>query len=508
MFKRQIFGLDISDHSIEALLLEKPFLGKVKAVSYARAILHGEVVKNGIIKKPEKLAQAIVKLLASAKPGPITAQHCVLSLPESQVFSTIFKLPAGLRPGEIKNTIPYKAEEAIPFNPAEIYYDFKKINQYAETQEIFYVAVPIKVVDSYVQVLASVGLKPLAFDLESVSLVRALISLPIKSDKAKLVMDIGARTTNLNIFDRNGIRQNLTIKVAGDHFTKAIAKSLNITSKAADELKIKNGFDPKNEQGKILLVLQKEFKRIIAEAKRLIDFYQTENSRQIDQVILVGGSALLPQLDQYLADNLGIETIVGEPLTKIDDPQNLLVLKKKAILFANVIGLAWRGLNKNPVTGDINLLPIVAKKITLAPPKWQKKAWLMIYFRLAVFVALILVLGLILVLRQSNWDLYGKIFPSPKYQTDMTGVDPAQLDQLRQNLLTPPTSTLPLIQIKDNSVGYLNVRERPGQDYKIIGQAPNGQKYSLLGEQNNWYQIQLNEKTSGWVNSLYVDKLP
>ena len=48
MTKKQIFGLDISDHSIEALVLSKPFFGKPKITAYARTILRGEIVKDGI----------------------------------------------------------------------------------------------------------------------------------------------------------------------------------------------------------------------------------------------------------------------------------------------------------------------------------------------------------------------------------------------------------------------------------------------------------------------------
>jgi len=36
MLKKKIFGLDISDHSIEALVLTKPFFGKAKVTAYAR----------------------------------------------------------------------------------------------------------------------------------------------------------------------------------------------------------------------------------------------------------------------------------------------------------------------------------------------------------------------------------------------------------------------------------------------------------------------------------------
>lgn len=521
MIKKQIFGLDISDHSIEAFVLAKPYFGKAKVVAYARTLLKGEVVKNGIIKNPKKLEESIIELLQSAQPKPIRTPACILSLPESQVFTTVFKLPAGLKRNEIKNTIPYKAEEVIPFKSTEIYFDFKTLIVEGETQEVFYVAVPAKVIDSYVSVLKNLNLEPVAFDLESISLARALIDPAKRKGQAKLMMDIGSRTTNLNIFDRGGIRQSLVIKIAGDRFTKAIASKLKITPKEAAELKMKNGFDPKVQQGKVLLILQNEFKRIIGETKKLIEFYQTQYNRQIDEIILAGGSSLLPKLDQYLADNSGLKTNIGNPLAKISDPKDLVELKDHSILFANVAGLALRGINKNPVSSDINLLPLPPAKFSLAPPKESKRAWKLVYLRLAVFIILLLVLAGLFMLKQNGLDLYKKVVPVPEYSTVMdSGIDLELLKELREALLVPtptPTVSPPIAEeivesenkvlIRQTGLGYLNVREGPGLNFKKINQTDSGTEHILLEEQDDWYLIQLDDETTGWVYSVYVDKL-
>jgi len=515
---RQIFGLDISDHSIEALVLTKLPFGKPKVASYARAILRGEIVKDGIIKKPDKLAENISQLLGSAQPKAIKTPYCILSIPESQVFTTVFKLPAGLKHQEIKNTLPFKAEEVIPFKSSEVYFDFKTITKKGPTQEVFYVAVPTKVVDGYVETLLGIGLKPVAFDLESVSLARALLSTVKKSHAAKLLVDIGSRTTNLDIFDNNGIRQSLVIKIAGDRFTKSIAKKLGITAKEANTLKMASGFDSNKQKGKVLLVLQNEFKRVVVETKKLISYYQTQNQRKIDEVILVGGSALLPKIDQYLADNLGVEVNVGNPLLKVTDPKSFANLGNKIVLFANVVGLALRGADKNPVSSDINLLPVQVKKFALVPGKEERRTWRLVYIRLAVLIVLVLCLVGVFALRQQGQDIYQKVFSTPVYETDInSGIDIDLLEELRQSFLEPEeTATTTeaviaepevLVEINSTSVGYLNVREGPGLDYSRITQVDSGEKFIFLAEEDDWYQIQVDEETIGWVYSVYAEKL-
>lgn len=526
MPNRKIFGLDISDHSIEALVLSKPFFGKPRVKAYARTVLRGEVVKDGVIKKPEKLAENIARLLASAEPKPIKIKDGILSLPESQVFTAIFKFPAGLKTSEIKNTISYKAEEVIPFRSSEIYYDFKKIGEQDKTQEIFYVAVPKPVVDSYLAVLKSLGLQAVALDLESISSARALFETGKKANDAKLLIDLGARTTNLNIFDGRGVRQSLTLRIAGDRFTKAIAKNLKLAEIEAERLKMKNGFNGEIYEGRVLLILQNEFKRIIAEAKKLIDFFQAEGQKKIETAVLIGGSALLPKVDQYLGENLGLKIRLGNPLDKIADPKKFLKFKNKSVIFTNVIGLALRGLAKDPENCDINLMPVKYKKIELLPAKTEKKAWREIYFRLAILAVLILLLGLLFLLRQRGWDLYQRLFAPPVYRTEMnSNFDFYQLEKFREELTKPtetltPTSTpqtatstsaepaapVKTAKILPTGLGYVNVRLGPATSFDKITKVYPGKIYPIVSEKNDWVEIQLTADSAGWVSGVYVDK--
>jgi len=545
MVEKSVLALDISDHSIEALVLAKPWLGKPKVVSYARTVLRGKVVSDGAVLNPEKLVEALLALLKSGRPKAIKNTYCLLSLPDSQVFTTIFKLPSGLKREEIKNTIPFKAEEVIPFKSSEIYFDFKPIAVHNGTQEIFYAAVPIKIVDGYVDILRRVGLKPVAFDLESISSARALFDFNKKNENAKLVMDIGARTTDMNIFDANGIRQGITVKIAGDRFTKAIVTNMKVTPKAADDLKIKHGFNPDSQQGKILFIIQNEFNKVIAEAKKLIDYYQSHYQKKIDEVILVGGSALLPNIDQYLADNLEITVNRGQPLLKVDDHENILNVKDKVVLFTNVIGLALRGLSKDPVGSDINLLPLSSQRFALMPRREEKKAWKQIYISLAVMAGLLVVLGGIYMMRRQGQDLYQRFFAPPKVETNFNGnINVEILDQLRGGwemptstlaTTTPPTATSTVatttpvttltpvvtstppvtapaalfkVKIRPTSLGYVNVRSGAGISFPKIDQVNPGTIYEVVKQQNDWYQIKLGGEKTGWVISTYVDKLP
>lgn len=234
---------------------------------------------------------------------------------------------------------------------------------------------------------------------------------------------------------------------------------------------------------------------------------------------MVGGSSLIPKMDQYLADNLGIEVNSGNPLIKVSDPKEFVNLKDRITLFANVIGLALRGVAKNPVSSDINLLPVKIRKFALVPNKEEKKTWRFIYIRLAIFVLLVIGFLVIFALRQQGQDFYQKVVSSPEYDSAIdSGVDVGILEELRQKFLEPPEETATTIEeiieepkvwieIKPTSVGYLNVREGPSTDYLRITQVNSGEQYVLISEEDDWYQIQLTEETIGWVYSVFANKL-
>src|SRR3989344_22972 len=517
---KKFFGLDISDYSIEAVLVKKSLFGKARIVSYARSILRGEVVRNGVVKKPDTLAEAITRVLASAEPRPIKTKQCVISIPDSQAFTTIFKLPAGLRHGEIKNTIPFKAEEVIPFKASEVYFDFKSIAKKEGTQEVFYAAAQVGVVDSLVSAVAAAGLEPLALDLESVSLARSLVSPATVAQlkkaqlgEAVLLIDIGARTSNFTIFDRNGIRHSASSTVAGNKFTKTIATNLSLKPKDADALKFKEGLKAKDKSSRVALILQKELQTIIKQASSLMGYYQDETGRKVGLIVLAGGSSLLPGIDEYLSANLGVQVVVGDPLDELSVPASLKRLKSKRVLFSNVIGLALRAASKDPVHGDINLMPISKRRFAVAPSSSDRSGWRKVYISAVILGALAIILGGLFFLQQRGIRPYNYFMGQPATPEFTADISLEVYDEIiAQLMLTAPTPTTTapfgdqmFIVALENQQGYLDIFDQPSATGKKIGQATSTDSFAVVNTQPGWYEILLVASTTGWVTEEFVE---
>jgi len=344
------FGLDISDFSIEALELEKKG-NEIMIKNYGRVeIPNKQLVENGEIKEKEILLKAIGDLLEQTEPERIKTKYTLLSLPEIKVFSHIFDFPVILTPNQIKESIFYEMESIFPYRAEELFVDFKIINKREDKQEVFLAASPKYIVNGFKEVLEKAGLITVVFDLESQSLARAMID-KIETGKAVMILDIGARTSIVSIFDEIGLRFSNNIKLAGNRFTKEVSSVTGLSLEEAEKIKIQEGFYSE----KFGNALAKVSEELCQEIKKAIKYTEEKNKFKVEKIILAGGSSLLPGIEEYFTKEIGIDTKKGNPLIKLK-PGSVLHQKGKSILYANVIGLALRALEKDPIKVDINLL--------------------------------------------------------------------------------------------------------------------------------------------------------
>ena len=70
-----------------------------------------------------------------------------------------------------------------------------------------------------------------------------------------------------------------------------------------------------------------------------------------------------------------------------------------------------------------------------------------------------------------------------------------------------PTVIPPRIKILPTGVGYLNVRVEPSLTAGILRQVKPGDIFEFEQNTDNWYQIKLDEQSSGWVFGDYVEEI-
>ncbi len=344
--KRKIdtaFGMSISDSSIE-LLEFRPFFTH-KPCSYSRVSLEAGIVSRGKIVDRNLLLEKAKQLLVSAKPGKVSTNHVILSLPEEQVFTWSIALNKSISGSELKAKIFEEARKVIPLDFKKIYWDFVVYPlKQKELQYVTFVGIHQEILNEYVNVCNDLGLEIVDFSLESMNLAR--VFLPPSDSDDYVLLDIGGDTSTISILGGNRLlKLSFTIPIAGAALTKAISTSMNVTLLEAEQLKIKFGISDgpgpsyKNAVESVLNDLLKQ-------VNDAISYYEKNSAETVDAIYLTGGSSLLSGIDSYVAKitNKKIQTLASLPFI-VKSPIFSKEINLK--LFAAAVGLALMGISQD-----------------------------------------------------------------------------------------------------------------------------------------------------------------
>ncbi|OGL73140.1 hypothetical protein A3C96_00980 [Candidatus Uhrbacteria bacterium RIFCSPHIGHO2_02_FULL_60_10] len=340
--QRFAFGLDISDRSAELVSL-LTMKGSVAVDRYGRVEIPPGVINQGVIGDPDKLVLVLSSFLDEFIGPRRTRIPVGVCLPESQTYCRVFTLPANLNPDLSRKAINIEAVDRLPIPLAGAATDSHILSEREGSRDYFFCAADKTVLDAYRQVIERAGMEPQFFDSEALALCRAVIN-PRDAEPA-LVADIGARTTALHIWDRGGVRLATSVPLGGDNLSSAIEIHLNIPLEKADKIKNQDGFDPGAEDGRTMLILQRPMAEILDEIRRTADYYENRTGRRPRELVLAGGTALVPFISEYVSSNLtGLRVTVGQPLRglAVDHLVNADKFKKISIIYAAAIGLALR----------------------------------------------------------------------------------------------------------------------------------------------------------------------
>ncbi len=399
-------GIDISDYSIEVLALNK----RGSVLGYGRSILGSGMVSRGEVVRPEELTRVLLETLKKARPQslqttPKKRVKAVLNLPESKAFSRSFKIEGEKVSQGVFEAIKEDMGRYIPLEFNDVYWDyvvFPPNGKKDQERRVIYAVCPKKVINQYLEVLEKAEVEPVAFTLEAASLGRALLPSEIdrldKKDPSesgdigiRAVIDLGAYSGTVNLFSSEGVLLlSVMIPTAGQYFTKQVASFLGVSMAEAEQKKKDVGLRKKGKESKVSKVLEKAAEQLASEARKAIEHGEKELGQYVQSIVLAGGTSLLPGLDEYLAEKLGRETSIGNPLSGID-ASKLMQSRKVSVLFGNVVGLARRSV-KNPFCpNELNLLPEDRQRI-------EKRVYTREKTSVKVFAWTIFVGGLLLLL--------------------------------------------------------------------------------------------------------------
>lgn len=339
--KSNTFGLDIGTTSIKAVSLkidQKKITVESVAVSpfTAKSILSESQVNQ------QTISSSIKEMLSIAQ---IKTRDVNVSIPASQVYTKIIEVPE-LSEKELASSLSWEMEQYIPLPLNQVRTDWQILDHFTKggqkTMSVLIIAASLTILQKYENILTLSALKPASIETEMISIHRALSPM-LTLNETTLIVHLGSSSTNISISSDKVLRFVATIGLGGLAITRAISSDLGISSTQAEELKKTYGIDNSTLDGQIGNALKPILEAIVADIKRTILTYREKNQgTTISKVILSGGTALLPGINAFFANSLGLSVSVGNTFTLFQIGNVPEEIVAEAPSYNVVVGLALR----------------------------------------------------------------------------------------------------------------------------------------------------------------------
>ena len=246
-------------------------------------------------------------------------------------------------PKEVHDVVQLEAEHHIPFAIDEVFLDYHGVGQHDGVMDLILVAVKKSKVLEYAAVVEEAGLVPAIVDVDSFALGNQFeLNFPEERGEAVALIDIGASIMKTNVVRGGATIFARDIPFGGNNYTQAIAQQLKIPFEQAEAAKL--GRDVGVRWEAVVPALETVSRELSLEVQRTFDYFaSTAESERIGKIVLAGGCAQLPGLNDYLSSNWGIPVELAKPFERIEvDPAHAEEVAGAAASFAVVVGLALR----------------------------------------------------------------------------------------------------------------------------------------------------------------------
>src|SRR5271170_7832642 len=310
---------------------------------------------------------AILKALQEAlvEKG-IKSKNVNVCAPGFHVFSKFVKLPP-VDATKVTQIIQYEAQQNVPFPLAEVVWDYQILGSAPGGElEVLLVAIKSDVVEGLFRVAAQAKLKLNLCDASPAALCNAFRYNYGDLEDCTMLLDIGAKTSNLLFFEKGKVFSR-SINLGANTITQDFANESKLKFDEADRIKIAEGFvslggayeEPENaHQAAISKIARQFMTRLHIQVNQTMQFYRGQQGGSAPvRLFLSGGASLMPYTAQFFAEKLNVPVEYFNPFrnVQIDPSINLEELAHVAHSLGEVVGLGLRNLAHCPV--ELNLMP-------------------------------------------------------------------------------------------------------------------------------------------------------
>lgn len=299
--------------------------------------------------------RAIVRTLKLSGPATVI-------VPGYMLLTKNIKVPQ-VEKSRQQQIIAFEAQNNLPYGLHEMVWGSQIIATDGVEAEVVLFALKSDAATRFTEAVTSTGLTPTVVQAATLMDYQAYRLVERNADEEVLLVNIGARSTNLTFVSSSGFSiQNASI--GGNFLTQSISDSIGKPFLAAEQLKISyftgqlqaSAGDPLLEK---LQAAAQSFARRLGQdlTRRIINYKRQTQGRAPTKILLTGRASLLPGLSEQLCESQKISVDYFDPTTtlQIGRAVNTQYLEVFRFQMSEAVGEAARLVMPEPI--GVNLLP-------------------------------------------------------------------------------------------------------------------------------------------------------
>jgi len=288
------------------------------------------------------------------------------TIPSQSIFTRFVKLPE-VGEEKVDQIVRFEAQQNVPFPIDEVVWDYQLLTSNDPGKfEVVLVAIKSDLLEEINDAVEGASVRTAVADVAPMATYNAFRYNYSDMGGCSLVVDIGARTTNLLFIESKKVFTR-SIPIGGNTITAAIAKDFDESFADAEDRKKRQGFvslggayaepsDP--EIARVSKMIRNTMTRLHAEISRSISFYRSQQGgAQPERVFLCGGAVAMPYMREFFSEKLALPIEFFNPLRNVTVGSNIDVtaVSQEAHLLGELVGLGLRNGNACPM--ELNLRP-------------------------------------------------------------------------------------------------------------------------------------------------------
>lgn len=305
--KMPCVGVDISDTSLKYIQFQpdKRSGTQLELAYWGDIDIPESALHRGTVHDIKLLSQVVGEV--RDRTGMSTIR---VSLPEERAYLFETEIKKGTPFKEIRGLLEFRLEENVPLSPRDAFFDYDIIHDdfKKDSLRVSVTAYARETIMNYYEACVGAGMTPLSFEVEAQAIARATI--PKGDSQAHMIVDFGKTRTGIGIVYQGTLMYTSTIDIGGAELSASLRRQLGDTPES-ELTKIKNtqGLVRTIESSDVYDALLPTMSAIVDEIRTRKDYWNFRDnaaSRQVQSVILCGGSVNMKGLPEYFTEMLGI----------------------------------------------------------------------------------------------------------------------------------------------------------------------------------------------------------